>query len=190
MTASMLKMSGRIYNAMMKFADSTKEAPQLANLFFYHGKVYAANSYTMCRWTPKKEYVAVRPADPDGNEGNDNEFYFTPRMDKVPAGATIYIDDIACDVDYESKMIKDPDNIIESEYKHPIDIVMGVNPDYLAAIAALGKAIRADKCGANGTTDIDWTQKVLHAHIDAGNNGYFDVIVMPYVDRTRTKKEQ
>ena len=114
---SALKMSGRIYNAMMKFAGGTREAPQLANLFFYHGKVYATDSYTMCRWTPKEEYVAVRPADPDGNEGNDNEFYFAPRMDKIPAGTTIYIDDTACDVDYESKMIKDPDKIIESDYK-------------------------------------------------------------------------
>ena len=185
---SALKMSGRIYNAMMKFAGGTKEAPQLANMFFYHGKVYATDSYTMCRWTPKEEYVAVRPADPDGNEGNDNEFYFAPRMDKIPAGTTIYIDGTACDVDYESKMIKDPDKIIESDYKHPIDIVMGVNPEYLAAIAALGKAVKADKCGSNGTTDIDWTQKVLHAHINAGCNGYFDVIVMPCADRTKAKK--
>lgn len=180
-----LKMSGRIYNAMMKFAGGTKEAPQLANMFFYHGKVYATNSYAMCRWTPKEEYVAVRPADPDGNEGNDNEFYFTPRMNKIPAGTTIHIDSTACDLDYESKMIKDPDKIIESDYKHPLDIVMGVNPDYLAAIAALGKAVKADKCGVNGTTDIDWTQKVLHAYINAGNNGYFDVIVVPCLDRTK-----
>jgi len=38
MTASMLKMSGRIYNAMMKFAGGTKTAPQLANMFFSNGK--------------------------------------------------------------------------------------------------------------------------------------------------------
>lgn len=186
---SALKMSGRIYNAMMKFAGGTKAAPQLANLFFYHGKVYATNSYVMCRWTPKEEYVTVRAADPDGHEGNDNEFYFAPRMNKVPAGTAIYIDGTACDVDYESRMIKDPDKIIESDYKHPLDIVMGVNPEYLAAIAALGKAVKADKCGSNGTTDIDWTQKVLHAHINAGCNGYFDVIVMPCVDRNKAKKE-
>lgn len=186
---SALKMSGRIYNAMMKFAGGTKTAPQLANLFFYHGKVYATDSFAMCRWTPKDEYIAVRPADHDGHEGNDNEFYFAPRMNKVPAGTTIYIDGTACDVDYESRMIKDPDKIIESDYKHSLDIVMGVNPEYLAAIAALGKAVKADKCGSNGTTDIDWTQKVLHAHINAGWNGYFDVIVMPCVDRTKAKKE-
>lgn len=29
-----LKMSGRIYNAMMKFAGGIKTAPQLANMFF------------------------------------------------------------------------------------------------------------------------------------------------------------
>jgi hypothetical protein len=178
-------MSGRIYNAMMKFAGGTKEAPQLADMFFYNGKVYATDSYAICRWTPADKYEIL-----DNTTGEKIEkFYFTPRMNKIPAGTTIYIDDTACDVDYESKMIKDPDNIIESEYKHPIDIVMGVNPDYFAAIAALGKAVKADKCSANGTTDIDWTQKVLHAHINAGCNGYFDIIVMPCVDRTKAKKE-
>ena len=119
---SALKMSGRIYNAMMKFAGGTKSFPQLANLFFYHGKVYATNSFAMCRWTPNEEDSVVRSADSDGHENNDNEFYFTPQVDKIPAGMTIYISDISCDVDYESKMIKDPDKIIEGEYKHPIDI--------------------------------------------------------------------
>ena len=59
----------------------------------------------------------------------------------------------------------------------------------LAAIVALGKAVKADKCDANGTTDIGWTQKVLHAHIDVGNNSYFDVTVMPRIDMTKAKKE-
>ena len=110
-------------------------------------------------------------------------------MNKVPAGTTIYIDGTACDVDYEYRMIKDPDKIIESDYKHPLDIVIDVNPEYLAAIATLCKVVKADKCGSNGTTDIDWTQKVLHAHINAGCNGYFDVVVMPCVDRNKAKKE-
>lgn len=126
---------------------------------------------------------------PDGHAGKDNEFYFAPRMNKVTAGTTIYIDGTTCDVDYESRMIKDPNKIIESDYKHPLDIVMGVNHDYLVAIATLGKAVKADKCGSNCTTDIDWTQKVLHAHINAGCNGYFDVVVMPCVDRNKAKNE-
>lgn len=126
---------------------------------------------------------------PDCHAGAGNEFYFAPRMNKVTAGTIIYIDGTTCDVDYEFRMIKDPNKIIESDYKHPLDIVMGVNPDYLVAIATLGKAVKADKCGSNGTTDIDLTQKVLHAHINAGCNGYFDVVVMPCVDRNKAKNE-
>lgn len=183
----MFKMSGRIYNAMMKFAGGTKSFPQFANMFFDNGKIYATDSYVMCRWTPANEYEVL-----DNATGKKIEhFFFTPRMSKIPAGTTIYIDDIALDIDRESKAIESEnlDKIMDDTYKHPVDIVLGINPDYLAAIAALGKAVKADKCGANGTTDIDWTQKVLHAHIDAGNNGYFDVIVMPCVDRTKAKKE-
>lgn len=177
-----LKMSGRVYNAMMKFAGGTKTAPQLANMFFYNGKVYATDSYAICRWTPADEYEIL-----DNSIGEKIEkFYFTPRMSKIPAGTMIYFDDTTLDIDRESKMLKDVDKVFDDEFKHPIDIVMGVNPDYLAAIAALGKAVRTDKCGSIGTTDIDWTHKVLHAHIDAGKNGYFDVIVMPRID---TKKK-
>lgn len=181
------KMSGRIYNAMMKFAGGTKNAPQLANMFFSHGKVYATDSFTMCRWTPAFEYEIL-----DNLTGEKiEEFYFTPRMDKIAAGTTIFIDDTGIDIDRDSKMIpaENIEKIMNDEYKHPIDIVLGVNPDYLAAIVALAKAVRSDKCGSNGTVDVDWTQKVLHAHINAGNNGYFDVIVMPCVDRTKAKKE-
>lgn len=182
---SALKMSGRIYNAMMKFAGGTNHAPQLAELFFDNGKVYATDSYAMCRWTPAEEYEIL-----DNNTGKKIEkFFFIPRVDKVAAGTTIYFDDTALDIDRDSKTVSDPDKIMEGDYKHPLNIVLGVNPDYLAAIAALGKAVKADKCGANGTTDIDWTQKVLHAHINAGCNGYFDVIVMPCIDRTKAKKE-
>lgn len=177
-----LKMSGRIYNAMMKFAGGTKTAPQLANLFFDNGKVYATDSYAMCRWTPADEYEIL-----DNKTGEKIEkFFFTPDMPKIPAGTTIYFSDISLDIDRESAMPKDVDKIMDGEYKHPLDVVMGVNPDYLAAIAALAKAVRADKCGSIGTTDIDWTHKVLHAHIDAGKNGHFDVIVMPRID---TKKK-
>lgn len=174
----MLKMSGRIYNAMMKFAGNAKTAPQLNNMFFCSGKIYATDSYAMCRWTPADEYEFL-----DNSTGEKIEkFYFTPRMSKIPAGTMIYFDNTMLDIDRESQMIKDPDKLFNDEFKHPIDIVMGVNPDYLAAIAALGKAVRADKCGSIGTVDIDWTHKVLHAHIDAGNNGYFDIIVMPRID--------
>lgn len=174
---SALKMSGRIYNAMMKFAGGTREAPQLANMFFCNGKVYTTDSYAICRWTPADEYEIL-----DNSTGEKIEkFYFAPYTSKISAGTTIYFDDL--DIDRKSQMIKDVDKIFNDEFKHPLDIVMGVNPDYLAAIAALGKAIRADKCGSIGTTDIDWTHKVLHAHIDAGKNGYFDVMVMPRIDR-------
>ena len=187
MTASMLKMSGRIYNAMMKFAGGTKTAPQLANMFFSNGKVYTTNSFVVCRWTPAFECEVI---DNETHKKLDR-FFFTPRMDKIPAGTTIYIGGIGCDIDSHSQMItsENLDKFFNDTWQHPIDMVMGVNPDYLAAIAALGKAVKADKCGANGTTDIDWTQKVLRAHINAGCNGYFDVIVMPCVDRTKTKKE-
>ena len=184
----MLKMSGRIYNAMMKFANGGKSAPQFANMFFDNGKIYTTDSCVMCRWTPADQYEVL-----DNFTGEKIEhFFFTPRMSKIPAGTTIYIDDTSIDIDRESKAIesKNLDKIMNDTYQHSVDIVLGVNPDYLAAIAALGKAVKADKCGANGTTDIDWTQKVLHAHIDAGCNGYFDVVVMPYVDRTKAKKEK
>ena len=176
-----LKMSGRVYNAMMKFAGGTKTAPQLANMFFCNGKIYATDSYAICRWTPANEWEFL-----DNGTGEKIEkFYFTPRMSKIPAGTTIYFDDTMLNIDRESQMVKDVDKLFDDEFKHSIDIVMGVNPDYLAAIAALGKAVRTDKCGSIGTTDIDWTHKVLHAHIDAGKNGYFDVMVMP---RVGTKK--
>ena len=184
MATSMLKMSGRVYNAMKKFAGGTENAPQLANLFFDNGKIYATNSFAMCRWTPADEYEIL-----DSDTGKKIEkFFFTPRIDKVAAGTTIYFDDTALDIDRNSKTVSDPDKIMEGDYNHSLDIMMGVNPDYLAAIAALAKAVRTDKCGSNGTTNIDWTQKVLHAHIDAGKNGYFDIIVMPVMDTKKRKK--
>lgn len=178
------KMSGRIYNAMMKFAGGTKTAPQLANMFFCNGKMYATDSYAICRWTPADEYEIL-----DNGTGEKIEkFFFTPNMSKIPAGTTIYFSDISLDIDRESAMPKDIDKLFNDEFKHPLDIVMGVNPDYLAAIAALAKAVRADKCGSIGTTDIDWTHNVLHAHIDAGNNGYFDIVVMPRIDAKKRSK--
>lgn len=187
MASSIMKISGRIYNAMMKFAGATKTSAQYAKMFFSHGKVYTTDSFSMCRWTPPVEYEVL-----DNMTGERiEEFYFTPRMNSIPAGTTIFIDSTAIDIDCNSKMIlnENLDKIMNDECKHPIDIVIGVNPDYLAAIAALAKAVRSDKCGSNGTVDVDWTQKVLHAHIDAGCNGCFDVIVMPCVDRTKAKKE-
>lgn len=180
-----LKMSGRIYNAMKKFAGGTRAAPQLADMFFYNGKVYATDSYAICRWTPADEYEIL-----DNTTGEKIEnFYFTPRMSKIPAGTTIYFDGTTLDIDRESQMVKDVDKLFDDKFKHPIDSIMGVNPDYLAAIATLGKAVRTDKCGSIGTTDIDWTHSVLHAHIDAGKNGYFDIIVMPRIHKTKAKKE-
>lgn len=182
-----MKMSGRIYNAMMKFAGGTKSYPQLANMFFSHGKVYATNSFAMCRWTPPVEYEVL-----DNMTGKKiEEFYFTPRMNKIAAGTTIFIDSTSINIDCHSGMLQDENlnKMMNNEYKHPIDSVLGISPDYLAAIATLGKAVKADRCSSNGTVDIDWKQKTLHAHIDAGCNGYFDVIVMPCVDRTKAKKE-
>ena len=184
---SLMKMSGRIYNAMMKFANGTKKAPQLADMFFSNGRVYTTDSYAICRWTPAVEFEVL-----DNSTGEKIEqFYFTPRMDKISAGTTIYIDDTSIDIYRDSAMIKQDslDKIMNDTMKHPAEIIDGVNPDYLAAIAALAKAVRADKCGSNGTVDIDWAQRMLHAHIDAGCNGCFDVIVMPCVDRTKAKKE-
>ena len=182
---SSLKMSGRIYNAMIKFAGGTKSAPQLAHMFFHNGKVYATNSFVMCRWTPAEKYEVL-----DNKTGKKIEsFYFWPRMDKVAAGTTIYIDDIGLDIDCKANMVQDPDKIIDGAYKHSLDVVMGVNPDYLSSIAALGKAVRADKCGVNGIVDLDWSQNILHAHIDAGNNGFFDVIVMPVLDKKKVGKK-
>lgn len=130
----MLKMSGRIYNAMMKFAGGTKSFPQFANMFFDNGKIYATDSCVMCRWTPANEYEVLNNAAGEKIE----HFFFTPRMSKISAGTTIYIDDIALDIDCESKAIESAnlDKIMDDTYKHPIDIVLGVNPDYLAAIAA------------------------------------------------------
>ena len=175
----MLKMSGRIYNAMMKFAGGTKTHPQFANMFFFNGKIYATNSIAMCRWTPATKYVETTSEDKEVT----NAFYFTPRMSKVPAGTTIYIDSTMLDIDKESVMLNDPDKVMDGTYKHPLDVISGINPDYLAAIAALGKAVRTDKNGSNGTVDIDWESHTLHAHIDAGDNGFFDVVVMPILNR-------
>lgn len=188
MESSLMQMSGRIYNAMMKFAGGTKSYPQLAKMFFSHGKIYTTNSFVMCRWTPSIEYEILDTATGKKIE----QFYFTPRMNKIAAGTTIFIDSTSIDIDCNSGMLQNENlsKMIGDEYKHPIDSVLGVNPNYLAAIATLGKAVKADKCGSNGTIDIDWMQKVLHAHIDAGCNGCFDIIVMPCVDRNKAKKEK
>lgn len=175
----MFKMSGRIYNAMMKFAGATKTCPQFGNLFFFNGKVYATNSIAMCRWTPATKYVEITSGD---NEVT-NAFYFAPRTHKVPAGTTIYIDSTMVDIDKDSVMLEDPDKVMDGTYKHPLDVIRGINPDYLAAIAALGKAVRTDKNGSSGTVDIDWESHILHAHIDAGDNGFFDVVIMPILNR-------
>ena len=184
-----LKMSGRVYNAMMKFANGIKTAPQLSDMFFANGKVYTTDSFAICCWTPAEECEIF-----DSTTGEKIEsFFFTPRMDKVSAGSTIYIDSTAVDIDRKS-LIPSPSNldkIMNGSYDHcPIDIVTGINPDYLAAIAALGKAVRTDRRGFAVSVDLDWVQHVLHAHIDAGKNGYFDIIVMPQIDKNKLKKEQ
>ena len=132
---NVMSMSGRIYNAMMKFAGGTKTYPQLANLFFFNGKVYATNSIAMCRWTPATKYVETTSEDKEVT----NAFYFTPRMSKVPAGTTIYIDSTMLDIDKDSAMLNDPDKVMDGTYKHPLSAISGINPDYLAAIAALGR---------------------------------------------------
>ena len=181
-----LKMSGRVYNAMMKFANGIKTAPQLANMFFANGKVYTTDSFAICCWTPAEECEIL-----DSTTGEKIEsFFFTPRIDKVSAGSTIYIDSTAVDIDRKSLIPCSLDKIMNGSYDNPMDIVIGVNPDYLAAIAALGKAVRTDMRGFAVSVDLDWAQHVLHAHIDAGKNGYFDIVVMPQIDKNKVKKEQ
>lgn len=181
-----LKMSGRVYNAMMKFANGIKTAPQLANMFFANGKIYTTDSFAICCWTPAEECEIL-----DGTTGEKIEsFFFTPRIDKVSAGSTIYIDSTAVDIDRKSLIPCSLDKVMNSSYDNPMDIVIGVNPDYLAAIAALGKAVRTDMRGFAVSVDLDWAQHVLHAHIDAGKNGYFDIVVMPQIDKNKVKKEQ
>lgn len=176
----MLKMSGRIYNAMLKFAGATKTNKSFEKLFFNGGKVYATDSIAMCCWTPAaKDTVA------DNVTGDrTNSFYFTPR-DKIAASTPIYIGGNNIDVDVASMMMttEDLDAVMTDSQKFPKDRILGVNPDYLAAIANLGKAVRSDKCGTDGTVNIDWDQNMLHAYINAGCNGEFDIVVMPIVDK-------
>ena len=182
-----LKMSGRVYNAMMKFANGIKTAPQLSDMFFANGKIYTTDSFAMCCWTPAEKWEIL-----DNTTGEKIEsFFFTPRMDKVSAGSTIYIDSTAVDIDRKSLIPCNLDKIMNGSYdKHPMDIVTGIDPDYLAAIAALGKAVRTDRRDFAVSVDLDWAQHVLHAHIDAGKNGYFDIVVMPQIDKNKLKKEQ
>lgn len=176
---STLKMSGRIYNAMLKFANGTRSMPQFADLFFDNGKIYATDSYVICRWTPAAAYEVL-----DNSNGNIIEKFFFSPIIKVTAASKIYIDNTCIDISTESRMIDNPDRIVDDvQGDHPLNVIQGINPDYIAAIAALGKAVRADKCHSNGAIDFSWKGNVFNAHIDAGTNGYFDIVAMPQINK-------
>lgn len=178
-------MTGRIYNAMMKFAGGTKAAPQFANMFYNDGKVYTTDSYAICRWTPADKYEML-----DNAIGKKiDKFFFAPYLDKITAAAVIGMDSGCIDIDTESQMPNDIDKLFNDNYPLPVDSIMGVNPNYLSMIAALGKAVKSDKCMSNGIVQLDWAHNVFHAHIDAGKKGFFDVIVMPVADMTKINKE-
>ena len=178
-------MSGRIYNAVMKFAGGTKIAPQFENMFYNDGKVYATDSYAICRWTPADKYEVL-----DNITGKKiDKFFFIPHLDKIAAASVISIDSGHIDIDTESQMPNDIDKLFNDNFPLPVDSIMGVNPKYLSMIAALGKAVKSDKCMSEGTVQLDWANSVLHAHIDAGKKGSFDVVVMPIADMTKINKE-
>lgn len=177
----MLKMSGRIYNAMFKFTGASETNRNFNKLFFCDGKVYATDSYAICRWTPKNKCEAIDIS----TGGRIDSFYFIPNIKKIPSGTTIHIDELSAYIDSESKVPTSDtlDKVMEVSQKYPEDRILGINPDYLAAIANLGKAVRSDKCGSDGTVSIDWSQRKLHAFISAGCNGFFDIVVMPVVKK-------
>lgn len=175
----MFRLTGRVYNAMMKFADGTSSAPQLANMFFCDGKFYATDSYALVRWTP---------AEPTTIVSADGESYtkcYLELKNKVAASTVVHIDSTMFDFDNKSRMLNEPDKLFDSEFKRSAEAIAGVNPNYIAAVAALGKAVRTDKCGSDGVVDISWTNNIFHAHINAGRNGYFDVVVMPVMNVKR-----
>ena len=177
----MLKMSGRIYNAMLKFAGASQYNSNFNKLFFCDGKVYATDSYAICRWTPAEECGTI-----EAQTGSEvDSFYFAPKMEKISSGTTIYIDKLSADIDSKSMVPTSNilDSVMEVSQKYPEDRILGINPDYLTAIANLGKAVRSDKCGSDGTVSIDWGQRKLHAFISAGHNGFFDVVVMPVIKK-------
>lgn len=166
---SNIMMSGRIYNAMMKFAGGTKFAPQFANLFYHNGCVYGTDSFAIVRWTPVEK--------DDGAEG----FFFSV-INKPAAGKIIALVDEYIDIDVESKIPESIDNVFDKHNfsaAHTADRTPGINPAYLAAISALGKAVKTDKHGADGTVVLGWENDTLVATIPAGSNGRFDIVVAP-----------
>lgn len=179
----MLKMSGRICNAMLKFAGAAKGDKNFEKLFFNNCKIYATDSIAMCCWTPAVQETVV--------DNEINSFYFV-LTGKITANTPVYIDGtgIGIDIDCNSKMLTTAnlDAVMTGSQKFSQDRILGINPDYLAAIANLGKAVRSDKCGVDGTVNIDWNQNMLHAYINAGCNGHFDIVVMPIVDTKQNQK--
>lgn len=166
---SNIKMSGRVYNAMMKFANGTSACSQLANMFYSDGRVYATDSYAVVRWTP-----AVKP--------DCAEPFFFSATKKPTASQWLYVSAETCDIDIESVVPKNMDKLFDEPNFAAMrgeNRVPAINPTYLADIAALGKAVKGDKCGGDGSTILEWKNDTLVAHIYAGANGRFDVVVAP-----------
>lgn len=183
MAINKVDMSGRLYNAMAKFCGNPGPNPALDNMFFHNGRMYATDSYAALRWTPCNWMVAEDGVDFCNNGEVVNDFYFIP-LKKFPASQQITVSMYDFEIDAESKIPKNIDALFERNDKNSNVPILGINPKYLANIAALGKAVKSDKCG-DGTVAIDWVGGVLHCHINGFQDGVFDIVVMPIVDMKR-----
>lgn len=183
MAINKVGMSGRLYNAMAKFCGNPGPVPALDNMFFHNGRMYATDTYTALRWTPCDGLVAEDGVDFYNNGEVVNDFYFIP-LKKFSASQPITVSMYDFEIDTENKILENIDALFERNDKNLNVPILGINPKYLANIAALGKAVKSDKCG-DGVVAIDWVGGVLHCHINGFQDGVFDIVTMPIMDKKR-----
>ena len=183
-------LSGRTYNALSKFCGKGK----FSSLIYSDGKVYATDGYAIARWTPSENMDnRLRVNDAPGTDCYADFATFHARVTSIPAGTTVYLDYLTCDIDldkrafalnvaklFDKEAAKEKYRDKDSKPGH-----MGIDIKYLAKVTALGKAIHADKCGSNGTPLFDpfCFEKggPMFMTINTATNGVFEVAVMPVI---------
>lgn len=167
-------ISGRVYNALIKFVDKGK--PVIATPYYEDGKIYVTDQYTIVRWTlPENMATAVS----EGNEAALNGFHFTPLKEKLAAGDKITLDNGCCDIDTKTPFVPNVDKMLEKEAgpDNP-GAVNTFNAKFLANLAALGKTLGTELKVKEPWITMDFSKlHRMHAKIDT-TIGTFDIVMM------------
>lgn len=165
-------ISGRIYNALIKFVDKGK--PAIATPYYENGKIYVTDQYTIVRWTLPENIATVVS---ECNEAALNGFHFTPLKDKIAAGDKITLDNTGCDIDSQTPFVKDPDQFFKDTKTNSV-AALTINAKFLANLAALGKTLGTKLKVKEPWIRVDISHPMkMFATIET-SIGNFDIVMM------------